>query len=80
MKEIELLVSTQKRDIDFISKIVEGYDGIATVRTIDASLGKIKILTFEHFKEVVLTLLADIKETQNVCVDSIEVSDWNGEL
>jgi len=80
MREIELLVTTQKRDIDFISKIVEGYDGIATVRTLDATLGKIKILTFEHFKDVVLTLLEDIKISQGVLVDSIEISDWNGEL
>jgi len=80
MREIELLVTTQKRDIDFISKIVEGYDGIATVRTLDATLGKIKILTFEHFKDVVLTLLEDIKISQGVLIDSIEISDWNGEL
>lgn len=79
MREIEIQVKTCKRDIDFISKLVEGYDGIGTVRTLDATLGEIKILTFDHFQATIEAMLGEISN-QGVEIHRIEIMEWNGVL
>ena len=50
MKSWEYIIQTKKENIDFINKIVEAYDGLGNVRTLDNKKGLIKIITnsFHH--------------------------------
>ena len=45
MKSWEYIIQTKKEHIDFINKIIEAYDGLGNVRTLDNQNGLIKILT-----------------------------------
>ena len=45
MKSWEYIIHTKKENIDFINKIVEAYDGLGNVRTLDNKKGLIKIIT-----------------------------------
>ena len=45
MKSWEYIIQTRKEHIDFINKIVEAYDGLGNVRTLDNNEGLIKIIT-----------------------------------
>ena len=41
----EYIIQTKKEYIDFINKVIEAYDGLGNVRTLDNQSGLIKILT-----------------------------------
>ena len=45
IKSWEYIIQTKKEHIDFINKIIEAYDGLGNVRTLDNQNGLIKILT-----------------------------------
>lgn len=52
-----ILVEVAPRDIDFFNKLLEGYDNLALVTTLDAKLGKIALWVAKHAKKDVLAIL-----------------------
>jgi putative protease len=52
-----ILVEVAPRDIDFFNKLLEGYDNLALVTTLDARLGKIALWVATHAKKDVLAIL-----------------------
>ena len=46
MKSWEYIIQTRKEHIDFINKIIEAYEGVGNVRTLDNQNGLIKIINF----------------------------------
>ena len=44
-----LLLEVSPRDIDFFNKLIEGYDNLALVTTVDAQIGKIALWVSEHY-------------------------------
>ena len=52
-----ILVEVAPRDIDFFNKLLEGYDNLALVTTLDARLGKIALWVAQHAKKDVLAIL-----------------------
>ena len=38
LSSYEFLIQSRKEDIDFINKVIEAYEGIGVVRTVDAML------------------------------------------
>ena len=52
-----LLVEMAPTDIDFFNKLIEGYDNLALVTTLDAQLGKVALWVYEHTKKDVLGIL-----------------------
>ena len=51
MKSWEYIIQTKREHIDFINKIVEAYDGLGNVRTLDNKNGLIKIITNSYLLE-----------------------------
>ncbi|MCL1974941.1 MAG: DUF4911 domain-containing protein [Firmicutes bacterium] len=52
-----ILVEVAPRDIDFFNKLLEGYDNLALVTTLDAKLGKLALWVTKHAKKDVLAIL-----------------------
>lgn len=52
-----ILVEIAPHDIDFFNKLLEGYDNLALVTTLDAQLGKLALWVTEHAKKDVLAIL-----------------------
>lgn len=78
-KEIsyEYILDIDRYDIDFINKIVEAYEGLAIVRTLDKKAGKIKILTNEYFIDDVELLFEKFKKF-GIEIKVIEKGYWKG--
>ena len=79
MRSYEYILDIDKHDIDFINKIVEAYEGLAIVRTLDSKNGKIKILTNEYMKSDVDLLLEKFRKN-GIKFDIISHDFWNGIL
>lgn len=77
MESWEYIIQTKKEHIDFINKIMEAYEGLGNVRTLDSKNGIIKILTNSFFLDDVDRFL--VKMTENdVFIEIIEKRKWLG--
>lgn len=56
-QEEMILVEVAPHDIDFFNKLLEGYDNLALVTTLDAKLGKIALWVAKQAKKDVLAIL-----------------------
>ncbi|WP_321328818.1 DUF4911 domain-containing protein [uncultured Ilyobacter sp.] len=79
MQSYEFFVDSEKKHIDFINKIIEAYEGIGVVRTLDASLGLIKIICTDDFKDFVRKVLEDL-DNRGITAKITEEGPWKGEL
>ncbi|WP_156298927.1 DUF4911 domain-containing protein [Streptobacillus canis] len=79
MQSYEYIIITDKYNIDFINKVVEAYEGLAIVRTLDRKEGLIKILTNTFFVNDVNLLLEKFKKN-GIEIKVLEERIWEGEL
>jgi len=75
MKSWEYIIQTKKEHIDFINKIIEAYDGLGNVRTLDNQNGLIKILTNSYMDNAIETL-----KQKNIEIEILEKREWLGVL
>lgn len=59
-KSYEFLLRSKVEDIDFINKIMEAYEGVGVVRTLDSKTGLLSIVLTEDFKDFVREMLEDL--------------------
>ncbi|MEG1538172.1 MAG: DUF4911 domain-containing protein [Clostridiales bacterium] len=52
-----ILLQIAPNDIDLFNKLLEGYDNMALVTTIDASLGRMALWVAEHAKKDIMAIL-----------------------
>lgn len=78
-KSYEFLIQSRKEDIDFVNKIIEAYEGIGVVRTLDPAKGLISIISTEDFKEFIKDILEDMNKNW-VNIKIIEEGKWKGNL
>ena len=52
-----ILLEIAPQDIDFFNKLLEGYDNLALVTTLDAKLGKIALWVTQHAKKDLMAVL-----------------------
>ena len=79
MKSWEYIIHTKKENIDFINKIVEAYDGLGNVRTLDNKKGLIKIITNSFLLNDMDKVLEKLKG-HNVSIEILEKREWLGVL
>lgn len=79
MKSCEYIIQTKKENIDFINKIVEAYDGLGNVRTLDNKKGLIKIITNSFLLDDMDKVLKKLKE-HDVFIEVLEKREWLGVL
>ena len=79
MKSWEYIIQTKKENIDFINKIVEAYDGLGNVRTLDNKKGLIKIITNSFLLDDMDKVLKKLKE-HDIFIEVLEKREWLGVL
>lgn len=79
MKSYEYILKTDKYNIDYINKIVEAYEGLAIIRTLDQKEGIIKLLTNTYFLEDVNELFEKFKRF-NIDIEILKEGIWKGVL
>jgi len=79
LKSYEYFIQTEKKHIDFINKIMEAYEGLGIVRTLDANKGLIKFITIDTAKKDLDAIIADLNG-RGIRAEVIEEGLWKGEL
>lgn len=62
MDTITYRVVIDKTQIGFFNSIIESYEGIAAVRTLDASAGSLELWIAPAFEELVNAIMANLAE------------------
>ena len=75
----EYIIQTKKEYIDFINKIIEAYDGLGNVRTLDNQNGLIKILTNSYLLDDMDKAIETLKQ-KNIEMEVLEKREWLGVL
>ena len=79
MKSWEYIIQTRKEYIDFINKIVEAYDGLGNVRTLDNNKGLIKIITNSYFIDDMDKVIERLR-AKDIHIEILEKREWLGIL
>lgn len=79
MKSWEYIIQTKKEHIDFINKIIEAYEGLGNVRTLDNQNGLIKILTNSYFIDEMDLVIEKLKKN-DIYIEILEKREWLGIL
>lgn len=79
MKSWEYIIQTRKEYIDFINKIVEAYDGLGNVRTLDNNNGLIKIITNSYFIDDMDKVIERLR-AKDIHIEILEKREWLGIL
>jgi len=79
MRSYEFFIQTERRHIDFINKIIEAYEGLGIVRTLDAKLGTIKVISTEFYADDVRGVIEDLDRTGVYAKITYE-GPWKGVL
>lgn len=58
----ECVLKVNKYDIDYINKIVEAYEGLGVIRTLDSKNGIIKIITNVFFENDIKLLFEKLEK------------------
>ena len=73
----EYIIQTKKEYIDFINKVIEAYDGLGNVRTLDNQSGLIKILTNSYLLDDMDKAIETLKQ-KNIEMEVLEKREWLG--
>ncbi len=79
MKSWEYVIQTKKEHIDFINKIIEAYDGLGNVRTLDNQGGLIKIITNSYLIEDMDAVIDRLRK-MDIYMEILEKREWLGVL
>ena len=79
MQSYEFFIESEKKHIDFINKIIEAYEGVGVVRTLDALNGSIKIISTSDYADLVRDIINDL-DARGVTAKIIKEGPWEGIL
>ena len=79
MKSWEYIIQTKKEHIDFINKIIEAYEGLGNVRTLDNQNGLIKILTNSYLLDDMDNAIETLQQ-KNIEIEILDKREWLGVL
>lgn len=80
LSSYEFLIQSRKEDIDFINKVIEAYEGIGVVRTVDANAGLLNVISTDDFKDFARDIIEDLDKNYGVKAKIIEEGVWKGSL
>jgi hypothetical protein len=79
---LRIKLQIDKREIVYLNSVIDSYEGIAIMRTIDKNLGKVIIYTTEKFEILLDNILSALKG-EGVHLEIIEkdkselIDNWN---
>lgn len=79
MRSYEFIIKSRKEDIDFINKVMEAYEGLGVVRTLNAKEGDLSIISTDDFKEDVRIMVEDL-DRNHVAAKIVKEGPWEGNL
>ena len=79
IKSYEFIVRCHRDSIDFINKIIEAYEGIGTVRTIDPNKALLSIISTTDFKDDLRIILNYLKDN-HLDIEIKKEEEWAGNL
>ncbi|WP_039919731.1 DUF4911 domain-containing protein [Pseudoleptotrichia goodfellowii] len=79
VKSWEYIIQMKREHIDFINKIVEAYEGVGNVRTLDNRNGLIKIITNSFFLDDIDNIIERLRK-KDIFIEIIEKREWLGIL
>ncbi len=79
MQSYEFKIQSRKEDIDFINKIIEAYEEVGVVRTIDPQKGLITIISTLDYKDLAKEIILDLGKNY-VKAEILEEGPWQGVL
>jgi hypothetical protein len=59
---IRILINIDKKDIVYLNSIIDSYEGLAIMRTVDRKNGNVVIYTTEKNEDTVMNLLNSLKQ------------------
>ena len=68
MDTVHLLLRTPRRNIVLLCSIIEAYEGVAVVRTVDPAQGLLELLVAPAFCATALTLLHALAQEMELCL------------
>ena len=69
----EYIFRVVREEINYIRTIVESYDGMAVVRTIDPREALISVMIAPGCEELVIELLDDLRNNEGLAITSVDV-------
>ncbi|MDR1834868.1 MAG: DUF4911 domain-containing protein [Fusobacteriaceae bacterium] len=79
MESYEFVIQSKTSDIDFINKIVESYEGVGFIKTVDAKKGVISFIVTKDFRETAREIIEDLNRN-HVKTEICEERLWDGVL
>ncbi|GLI55769.1 DUF4911 domain-containing protein [Propionigenium maris DSM 9537] len=79
MHSYEFFIESEKKHIDFINKIIEAYEGVGVVRTLDAKNGLLKIISTSDYADLVRGIVEDL-DARGVTAKITKEGPWEGVL
>lgn len=76
MEDRLVFVQVPRRDIALLCHFVAGYEGVAIVRTVDASQGGVVLLVAPAFWSTVCTLLRALAQEMDVQILEAPLASW----
>jgi hypothetical protein len=76
MEERLVFVQVPRRDIALLCHFVAGYEGVAIVRTVDASQGGVVLLVAPAFWSTACTLLHALAQEMDVQILEAPLASW----
>jgi hypothetical protein len=74
METNKLVLEIERREIAYLRNLIESYDGMAVVRTIDPQRAVIELMIAPGCRDLVMDLLVDLKNEENIKI--IFLSAW----
>jgi hypothetical protein len=68
MQTVKLILSIEKREICYLQWIIESYDGMASMRTIDPAHGEVEISIAPGCREEIFSLISRLEEDRSIHV------------
>lgn len=59
---IRILINIDKKDIVYLNSIIDSYEGLAIMRTVDRKNGNVVIYTTEKNEDTLMNLLNSLKQ------------------
>ncbi len=79
MHSYEFFIESEKKHIDFINEIIEAYEGVGVVRTLDAKNGLLKIISTSDYADLVRGIVEDL-DARGVTAKITKEGPWEGVL
>jgi len=79
MHSYEFFIESEKKHIDFINKIIEAYEGVGVVRTLDPNKGLLTIISTSDYVDFVRDIIKDLDD-RGVTAKITKEGPWEGKL